>query len=149
MRRANWRCSVAGPLLEQHQGLRLVCLWLDPCFIAVRDCNGHACSGSGTGVACRLCALSVLLNCAGLPVLARPLMPPALPLPVLHRRCAALRGIRDDIEKEHAFLGLCALLRLNPQVHTAPARLSLVPDWHGGLVCAQQHHPLPAAGSSG
>ncbi|PRW61530.1 transportin-1-like isoform X1 [Chlorella sorokiniana] len=29
--------------------------------------------------------------------------------------CAALRGIRDDIEKEHAFLGLCALLRLNPQ----------------------------------
>lgn len=31
-------------------------------------------------------------------------------------RCAALRGIRDDIEKEHAFLGLCALLRLNPQV---------------------------------
>ncbi|EFN51057.1 hypothetical protein CHLNCDRAFT_59360 [Chlorella variabilis] len=31
------------------------------------------------------------------------------------RMCAALRGIRDDIEKEHAFLGLCALLRLNPQ----------------------------------
>lgn len=29
--------------------------------------------------------------------------------------CATLRGIRDDIEKEHAFLGLCALLRLNPQ----------------------------------
>ncbi|KAI3424477.1 hypothetical protein D9Q98_010027 [Chlorella vulgaris] len=29
--------------------------------------------------------------------------------------CAALRGIRDDIEKEHAFLGLCAVLRLNPQ----------------------------------
>ena len=32
-----------------------------------------------------------------------------------------MRGIRDDIEKEHAFLGLCALLRLNPQVrHRAP-----------------------------
>lgn len=37
-------------------------------------------------------------------------------LPPCRSRCAALRGIRDDIEKEHAFLGLCALLRLNPQV---------------------------------
>ena len=46
----------------------------------------------------------------------------------MHCRCAALRGIRDDIEKEHAFLGLCALLRLNPQVraHTAPARFPLL-----------------------
>ena len=25
--------------------------------------------------------------------------------------CNALRSIRDDVEKEHAFLGLCALLR--------------------------------------
>lgn len=30
--------------------------------------------------------------------------------------CAALRHIRDDVEKGHAFLGLCRLLRLNPQV---------------------------------
>ncbi len=30
--------------------------------------------------------------------------------------CLALRPIRDDVEKEHAFLGLCAMLRLNPQV---------------------------------
>ncbi len=30
--------------------------------------------------------------------------------------CHALRSIRDDLEKEHAFLGLCRLLRLNPQV---------------------------------
>eukprot|EP00887_Chlorella_sp_A99_P008169 scaffold12.g8169.t1 len=29
--------------------------------------------------------------------------------------CAVLRGIRDDIEKEHAFLGLCTVVRLNPQ----------------------------------
>lgn len=29
--------------------------------------------------------------------------------------CAALRSIRDDVEKEHAFLGLAALLRLNPE----------------------------------
>lgn len=29
--------------------------------------------------------------------------------------CAALRHIRDDVEKGHAFLGLCRLLRLNPQ----------------------------------
>ena len=30
--------------------------------------------------------------------------------------CASLRNIRDDVEKEHAFLGLCAMLRINPQV---------------------------------
>ncbi|CAL8464616.1 g4151 [Coccomyxa elongata] len=29
--------------------------------------------------------------------------------------CSALRSIRDDVEKEHAFLGLCALLRINPE----------------------------------
>ena len=29
--------------------------------------------------------------------------------------CGALRSIRDDVEKEHAFLGLAALLRLNPE----------------------------------
>mmetsp|Transcript_9191 Transcript_9191/g.26329 ORF Transcript_9191/g.26329 Transcript_9191/m.26329 type:complete len:907 (-) Transcript_9191:548-3268(-) len=28
---------------------------------------------------------------------------------------SALRSIRDDVEKEHAFLGVCACLRLNPQ----------------------------------
>lgn len=36
--------------------------------------------------------------------------------------CAALRGIRDDIEKEHAFLGLCAVLRLNPQARSSEGR---------------------------
>ena len=30
--------------------------------------------------------------------------------------CAALRHIRDDVEKGHAFLGLFRLLRINPQV---------------------------------
>lgn len=30
--------------------------------------------------------------------------------------CLALRNIRDNVEKEHAFLGLTSLLRLNPQV---------------------------------
>ena len=30
--------------------------------------------------------------------------------------CGALRNVRDDIEKEHAFLGLFSMLRLNPQV---------------------------------
>ena len=30
--------------------------------------------------------------------------------------CSALRSIRDDVEKEHAFSGLCALLRANPEV---------------------------------
>lgn len=42
---------------------------------------------------------------------------------LLPRRCAALRGIRDDIEKEHAFLGLCALLRINPQARVCEGRL--------------------------
>lgn len=28
--------------------------------------------------------------------------------------CSALRGVRDGTEKEHAFLGLCSVLRLNP-----------------------------------
>ena len=31
--------------------------------------------------------------------------------------CAALRSVRDDVEKEHAFLGLAALLRINPLVN--------------------------------
>lgn len=30
--------------------------------------------------------------------------------------CTALRTVRDDVEKEHAFLGLAALLRLNARV---------------------------------
>ena len=34
--------------------------------------------------------------------------------------CGALRNVRDDIEKEHAFLGLFSMLRLNPQVITRP-----------------------------
>jgi len=29
--------------------------------------------------------------------------------------CVALRSIRDDIEKEHAFQGLCRMIRLNPR----------------------------------
>jgi len=28
--------------------------------------------------------------------------------------CVSLRAIRDDIEKEHAFIGLCKMVRLNP-----------------------------------
>jgi len=29
--------------------------------------------------------------------------------------CMALRSIRDDIEKDHAFQGLCRMLRINPR----------------------------------
>ena len=43
------------------------------------------------------------------------------------RRCAALRSIKDDVEKEHAFLGLCAVLRINPQVLLSPAWLTRGP----------------------
>lgn len=38
--------------------------------------------------------------------------------------CAALRTIRDDVEKEHAFLGLISMLRLNPQAGPSPLRQS-------------------------
>ena len=41
--------------------------------------------------------------------------------------CYALRNIRDDIEKEHAFLGLCALLRANPEVALS---IALQPSLH-------------------
>ena len=34
--------------------------------------------------------------------------------------CTALRTVRDDVEKEHAFLGLTALLRINPLVCCGP-----------------------------
>lgn len=39
--------------------------------------------------------------------------------------CQALRTVRDDVEKEHAFLGLAALLRLNARVLPAQERASL------------------------
>merc|ERR1712083_21104 len=29
--------------------------------------------------------------------------------------CCALKTIRDDIEKEHAFIGLCEMIKINPQ----------------------------------
>ncbi len=60
-----------------------------------------------------------LLSLLQQPPLSLMLLPCSDAAPIFascHARCAALRGIRDDIEKEHAFLGLCALLRLNPQV---------------------------------
>ncbi len=34
--------------------------------------------------------------------------------------CAALRHLQDGIEKEHAFLGLCDVVRLNPQASPLP-----------------------------
>lgn len=33
--------------------------------------------------------------------------------------CIALRSIRDDIEKKHAFIGLCNMVKLNPQAPIA------------------------------
>lgn len=58
--------------------------------------------------------------------------------------CAALRGIRDDIEKEHAFLGLCALLRLNPQVRGG-SRVNLPGRGLGGTTTCQRADGLRAA----
>jgi len=37
----------------------------------------------------------------------------------MHPWCMSLRNIQDDIEKEHAFLGLCAMLHQNPSVGLA------------------------------
>ncbi len=59
--------------------------------------------------------------------------------------CAALRHIRDDVEKGHAFLGLCRLLRLNPQVsHTtcllASAKLRCLLRYYPN---AQMHFTAP------
>lgn len=46
--------------------------------------------------------------------------------------CAALRNLRDDVEKEHAFMGLCRLIRANPEAAAAsfPAVGAAVASWH-------------------
>lgn len=44
--------------------------------------------------------------------------------------CTALRTVRDDVEKEHAFLGLAALLRMNALVCTFFVCLPLVCCMH-------------------
>lgn len=49
--------------------------------------------------------------------------------------CAALRSIRDDVEKEHAFLGLMAMLRLNPQVPPSTRLSSSSALLHKWVVC--------------
>ena len=45
--------------------------------------------------------------------------------PFVARWCQALRAVRDDVEKEHAFLGLAAMLRANPAAGAPPAFASL------------------------
>ena len=45
--------------------------------------------------------------------------------PFVARWCSALRAVRDDVEKEHAFLGLAALLRASPAAGAPPAFASL------------------------
>lgn len=46
--------------------------------------------------------------------------------------CQILRSIRDDIEKEHAFMGLCKLVRLNPLAATTAFQslCEAVASWH-------------------
>lgn len=45
--------------------------------------------------------------------------------------CSTLRSVRDDFEKEHAFLGLCAVVRLNPEPAVAafPQVAGAVASW--------------------
>lgn len=47
--------------------------------------------------------------------------------------CNALRSIRDDVEKEHAFLGLCALLRANPEVTLLLVKHAIVYEFLSSL----------------
>ena len=67
--------------------------------------------------------------------------------------CSALRSIRDDVEKEHAFSGLCALLRANPEV--LPCRLppctakcilcsELGPAWKVTVLPGSGRHRCPS-----
>jgi transportin-1 len=61
--------------------------------------------------------------------------------------CAALRGVRDDTEKEHAFLGLAALLRRCPSAGAPPAFAPLaeaVASWRLPLRCEGLAHELAA-----
>eukprot|EP00959_Pyramimonas_sp_CCMP1952_P210385 4402780-Pyramimonas_sp.AAC.1 len=44
----------------------------------------------------------------------------------MHPWCVSLRAIHDDVEKEHAFLGLCAMLHQNPSVVSEAFRLKLL-----------------------
>jgi transportin-1 len=46
--------------------------------------------------------------------------------------CKALRSIRDDIEKEHAFMGLCAMVKLNPSgaVPAFKQMCEAIGSWH-------------------
>lgn len=45
--------------------------------------------------------------------------------------CQALRTVRDDVEKEQAFLGLCRLVRANPEAALAswPSLCAAVCSW--------------------
>ena len=52
--------------------------------------------------------------------------------------CNALRTVRDDVEKEHAFLGLAALLRLNAAVSTRAHAFS-TPACSPSKLCACMH----------
>lgn len=56
---------------------------------------------------------------------------------------SALRSIRDDVEKEHAFLGLCALLRINPEVPPS----CTCPHLHSFFPCRGAPHVLASCDS--
>lgn len=57
--------------------------------------------------------------------------------------CGTLRLLNDGVEKEHAFQGLCQLVRQNPQVQysPAPAPWAQLPATHAGVV-HMGHHML-------
>lgn len=100
-----WSCGlVAGGRAHQVLLLPLDCsglavLWAAPGTLGWQRCDGDLGAPVDSPSAAGLIPLHLLRGCGGW---------------CCPRRCAVLRGIRDDIEKEHAFLGLCAIVRLNP-----------------------------------
>ena len=63
--------------------------------------------------------------------------------------CVALRNIRDDVEKEHAFIGLCQMVQLNPQAAAAPRHVARTPPAAARRAPAARHTRRHVSGADG
>ena len=77
------------------------------------------------GAAPRSLLENAAISLGRLSLVAPAALAPGADAPFVSRWCQALRAVRDDVEKEHAFLGLAALLRANPAAGAPPAFASL------------------------
>ena len=77
------------------------------------------------GAAPRSLLENAAISLGRLALVAPVALAPGADAPFVARWCSALRAVRDDVEKEHAFLGLAALLRANPAAGAPPAFASL------------------------